>query len=249
MQGLSEDDDCSNAGNKDEYSDSCGSEEDTVHRDEDDNSYYSDGYHLHNDHTDERSIYSCSDDEGNSSDKAGARSDNKEMDMYNSAIIHVKLHHSLDFPLGLNIEGGCNTPLKYIRIKSLSPSSAAFNCGKLRAGDQLVMVGDECLIGLTFRKANLVLRRAPSTVEVIAQRKVMEDITRSTASYDRKTSMSGMILVLKFKCDSGETLGIKTIGGKDDPYLKNIHVRCTYAMTIQFLGLGFGEEGPSGRRA
>lgn len=192
------------SGNKDENSasDSYDSEEDAVHRDEGD--------------------YSCSD-EGK-----GVKEDEKQM--YNSAVIHVKLRHSLDFPLGLNIEGGCNTPLKYIRIKSLSPSSAAYNCGKLREGDQLVMVGDQCLIGLTSRKANVVLRRAPPTVAVIAQRKVMEDTTQSTAGYERKESMSGIILVLKFKCRSGETLGIKTIGGRDNPYLKNIHVRMYAAL-------------------
>ena len=206
MQGLmrrrnKHDDYNSNTGNRDENSastsDSHGSEEDTVHRDEGESN--------------------C---DSNSSD-----TDDTE-EVYNNAIIHVKLHHSLDYPLGLNIEGGCNTPLKYIHIKSLSPYSAAHNCGKLKEGDQLVMVGDECLIGLTSKKANLVLRQAPPTVEVIAQRKAKENIIYSTctAAYDRKESMSGMILVLKFKCCSGETLGIKTIGGKDNPYLKNIHV-------------------------
>ena len=38
-------------------------------------------------------------------------------------------------------------------------------------GDQLVMVGSECLIGMSLRQAKQVLEKAPGIVEVVAQRK------------------------------------------------------------------------------
>ena len=38
-------------------------------------------------------------------------------------------------------------------------------------GDQLVMVGEECLIGMSLLQAKQVLERAPVLVELVAQRK------------------------------------------------------------------------------
>jgi hypothetical protein len=74
-------------------------------------------------------------------------------------------------PLGLIVEGGSDSALKYIFIKSIAFGSPAFNSGKFMKGDQLVMVGSECLIGLTLLQANKVLERAPAVVELVAQRK------------------------------------------------------------------------------
>ena len=72
---------------------------------------------------------------------------------------------------GFEIEGGVDTYLQFICIKSLVLNSAAFNCGLFKTGDQLVMVGEVCLIGMTLDKAKHVLDVAPLTIEVVAQRK------------------------------------------------------------------------------
>ena len=74
-------------------------------------------------------------------------------------------------PLGLIIEGGSESPLKYIFIKSIAFGSPAFSSGQFMKGDQLVMVGSECLIGMSLFQAKRVLEQAPAVVEVVAQRK------------------------------------------------------------------------------
>ena len=86
--------------------------------------------------------------------------------------------------LGFEIEGGSDTPLNYVYIRSLVPNSPAFLCGRFREGDQLIMVGDACLIGMTQQDAKQVLDSAPSTVEIVAQRKnlVSEESPQSNAS-------------------------------------------------------------------
>ena len=73
--------------------------------------------------------------------------------------------------LGLEIEGGSDTSLKYTYINSLVPNSPAWQIGMFREGDQLVMVGDECLIGMTTAEAKRVLERVKGNVEIVAQRK------------------------------------------------------------------------------
>ncbi len=74
-------------------------------------------------------------------------------------------------PLGFEIEGGSDTPLQYTYVKSLIPNSPAEALGAFRAGDQLVMVGEECLIGLTTAEARKVLENSDGQVEIVAQRK------------------------------------------------------------------------------
>lgn len=73
--------------------------------------------------------------------------------------------------MGLKIEGGSESQLKYIFVESIEFGSAAFNCGKFQKGDQLVMVGRECLIGMSLQQAQEVLNDAPLLVEIVAQRK------------------------------------------------------------------------------
>ena len=85
--------------------------------------------------------------------------------------ILIQLQRFGGAPLGLIIEGGSESPLNYIFIKSVAFGSPAFNGGVFVRGDQLVMVGRECVIGLTLKQAQLVLERAPDVVEVVAQRK------------------------------------------------------------------------------
>lgn len=91
-------------------------------------------------------------------------------------IVEETLQHSPGSSLGFQIEGGSDTPLKYIYIKSLIRDSPAFNCGRFNDGDQLVMFGDTCFIGLSYAEATHVLDVAPATVKVVAQRKVLPTI-------------------------------------------------------------------------
>ena len=83
-------------------------------------------------------------------------------------------------PLGLILEGGSDSSLNYIFIQSIAFGSPAFNSGQFMKGDQLVMVGDECLIGMSLLQAKRVLERAPAFVELVAQRK--EQVKQSTAA-------------------------------------------------------------------
>ena len=74
--------------------------------------------------------------------------------------------------LGFQIEGGSDTPLQYIYIKGLDKNSPACKCGQFNTGDQLVMIGDTCLIGVSLNEAQDILLSAPSPVQVVAQRKL-----------------------------------------------------------------------------
>lgn len=62
-------------------------------------------------------------------------------------------------------------PQQYIYIHSIQPGSPADECHALRHGDQLIMCGDEYLIGLTWKEAQGVMNTAPERLTVIAQRK------------------------------------------------------------------------------
>ena len=88
-----------------------------------------------------------------------------------SGIVRVLLHRYGELPLGFTIEGGSDTPLKYVYIQSISVGSPASNSGLFTRGDQIVMVGDQCLIGKTHQEAKKILETAPSSVEIVAQRK------------------------------------------------------------------------------
>lgn len=74
--------------------------------------------------------------------------------------------------LGFEIEGGSDTPLQYIYIKALVYGTPAFTCGKFSEGDQILVAGDSCFIGLTHSEAKYTLKNVPAIVEVVAQRKV-----------------------------------------------------------------------------
>lgn len=91
------------------------------------------------------------------------------------SVINEILQHSAGSSLGFEIEGGSNTPLQYVFIKSLEANSPASNCQRFMKGDQLVMVGDTCFIGITNEEAKMILEAAPPTVEVVAQRKLSSE--------------------------------------------------------------------------
>lgn len=86
-------------------------------------------------------------------------------------VVRVLLHRYGGAPLGFTIEGGSDTHLKYVYIQSLSVGSPASNSGLFSKGDQIVMVGEKCLVGTTYQEARKVLDTAPSSVEIVAQRK------------------------------------------------------------------------------
>ena len=88
-----------------------------------------------------------------------------------NGIITETLQTTPGSSFGFEIEGGSDTPLNYIYIKSLVPSSPADKCGRFSIGDQLIMVGESCLIGMTHHDAEHVLDSAPAIIEVVAQRK------------------------------------------------------------------------------
>lgn len=272
------DDNCSN------HSDSSDDDDD----ESDNNSEVGNGDHGNdNEDSDDDDDNEDSDDDGDVlGSSAGSRS---------SCIIRVTLQCCTGYPLGFEIEGGSDTPLKYICIKSIVPNSPAFESGCFRKGDQLVMIGAACLIGVTFEEAQYILRRTREVVKVIAQRKVplMRDTSlkctsprdgtppkvvfpsipvsptdsppkeggsakqgtshihtnsseqgtppckqdaciRSSPTHMSKHGVNfrsssnhlpGMRMEVEMRCDPGEFFGIVIIGGKDDPYLKNIHVR------------------------
>ena len=79
------------------------------------------------------------------------------------------------------MEGGSDTDLKNIYIASLKPRSAAFINGQLQRGDQIIMCGNECLVGVTSLEAWDILNKAPLIVEIVVARK-KESITQLRSS-------------------------------------------------------------------
>lgn len=62
-------------------------------------------------------------------------------------------------------------PQQYVYIHSIQTGSPADECRSLRPGDQLIMCGSECLVGLTWKEAQGVVNAAPERLTVMAQRK------------------------------------------------------------------------------
>lgn len=93
-------------------------------------------------------------------------------------VVKAELYCYDNKPLGIEIEGGMDTPLQYVYISHMIPGYAAFESGVFRKGDQLVMVGEECIIGLTHNEALDVLKNAKEEVEIVAQRKESPKQTR-----------------------------------------------------------------------
>ena len=95
-------------------------------------------------------------------------------------IISFQLTRGGGEDLGLQVAGGSDSPLQYVYICGLVPQSPAALCGRFRPGDQLVMCGEDCVMGMTCKEAREVLRCAPSTVEVVVQRKKLTTSTQLT---------------------------------------------------------------------
>ena len=99
-------------------------------------------------------------------------------------VVHVNLQCYGNKHLGLEIEGGMDTPLQYVYISHLVPGSPAFECGAFRKGDQLVMVGDECVMGMTNLEAEKIIKNASGSFEVVVQRKESPKQTRKPSLPD-----------------------------------------------------------------
>lgn len=72
--------------------------------------------------------------------------------------------------MGIEHEGGSDTELQNIYITGFKEGSPTDNT-QLRIGDQIIMCGKKCLIGVTNVEAWDILREAPLTVEVVVSRK------------------------------------------------------------------------------
>lgn len=105
-------------------------------------------------------------------------------------VVSAELHCYENQPLGIEIEGGMDTPLQYVYISHLTTGSPAFECGVFRKGDQLVVIGDECIIGLTHKETLNILKKVKGTIEVVAQRKESPQQTRKPSSLPVATNSS-----------------------------------------------------------
>lgn len=161
------------------WSDQVQEDGDISHR-ENNNEDFSDSDCSDNDPSDdseeENSDYdydnSDNNDDNEKDDESALEELSSSADSRSSCIIRVTLQCWTGYPLGFEIEGGSNTSLKYICIQSLVPNSPAFECGCFQVGDQLVMIGESCLIGVTLKEAKRILKRASTkNVCVVAQRK------------------------------------------------------------------------------
>ena len=72
--------------------------------------------------------------------------------------------------MGLSVAKAKNI-IKSVPITGLTPNSASAINGQLRRGDQVIMCGEKCLVGVTSVEAWNILQEAPTTVEVTVSRK------------------------------------------------------------------------------
>ena len=92
-------------------------------------------------------------------------------------------------PLGIEVEGGVDTPLQYIYVKSLQPGSVSEASGLLKHGDQLISCGEAMLVGVTSVEAWDILNQAPPTVKITAARKY-ESLVRLRKTEKHKSTES-----------------------------------------------------------
>ena len=131
-------------------------------------------------------------------------------------VFYIQLQRFGSASLGLIIEGGSESSLKYIFIKSIAFGSPAFSSGNFMKGDQLVMVGSECLIGMSLLQAKQVLEQAPGIVEVVAQRK--ESVKQSpplAPKSARKGESSGHVPLKPGKTEERRVEAENNIGQSD----------------------------------
>ena len=95
--------------------------------------------------------------------------------------------------IGLMVVGGLDTHLGRLYVKDIQPGSPAANCGRLRTGDQLLQVNDQCLVEVTHSEALNILKNTPPLVKLTVARKKdgadngsleLEARSRRTSEYD-----------------------------------------------------------------
>ena len=91
--------------------------------------------------------------------------------------------------LGIELEGGIDTSLQYLYIKSFQPGSESEKSGHLKRGDQLISCGEKMLIGVSSVEAWSILNEAPLTVKIVAARK-NESLVRLRNTERQKSSAS-----------------------------------------------------------
>ena len=69
------------------------------------------------------------------------------------------------------VVGGLDTHLGMLYIKDIQPNSPAANCNRLRTGDQLLQVNNNCLVGVTHGEALNILKNTPPLVKLTVARK------------------------------------------------------------------------------
>ncbi|XP_022803374.1 uncharacterized protein LOC111340749 [Stylophora pistillata] len=73
--------------------------------------------------------------------------------------------------IGLMVVGGLDTHLGMLYIKNIQPNSPAASCNRLRVGDQLLQVNDNCLVGVTHNEALNIKKNTPPLVKLTVARK------------------------------------------------------------------------------
>lgn len=105
----------------------------------------------------------------------------------------MQLAHAVGEPLGINIKGGMETALNAVYIANIIPLTVAQRCGRLRVDDQILMLGNECLVGVTAAEANSILLKAAKegVVEVcVCRRKLEESHTKKTEEKQSRRSLA-----------------------------------------------------------
>lgn len=60
---------------------------------------------------------------------------------------------------------------KLVYIHSITPGSLADRCNKLRVGDEIVMVNNDLMVGLTWRAASDKINQMVGSFKIVAQRR------------------------------------------------------------------------------
>lgn len=62
-------------------------------------------------------------------------------------------------------------PQKLVYIHSIVPGSLADKCNKLKVGDEIVMVGNDLMVGLTWKVASDKINQLVGSFKIVAQRR------------------------------------------------------------------------------
>ncbi|XP_022110255.1 uncharacterized protein LOC110989876 isoform X2 [Acanthaster planci] len=99
-------------------------------------------------------------------------------------VLEIKIVRNPGEKLGLSIEGGSDTPKSCVYIQAIAPGSASHRSSRLRAGDQLLDVNGNCMVGITHGQAMNLLETAPSSVTLVVARKKPEETSFASDNSD-----------------------------------------------------------------